>query len=356
MKTDNYKQYLIGTVRLYNNKQKNYVRKMLVEKQIATDGLAQIDVFGNYPTVDVSDLELEEQVVRCLNESSEAVRLFETWEYEKDYRYSAVFTTSDYQMLLQKLDQVRELPENQDESLITVLYDDKAMMPSRRNIDGQTIIKFSFAFSAVHPQTQNELLCKYPVLVVLHEQYELIEIRFDTLKQFFEPNRDFYLSLIRSVVGYFKTSLGVTLDPLDMSFMKDAINDEVMLVAEHMNLVSGGKAVLEVGDNEDCVLPFIGELRSLIQDHRTELESVPSLRDALEQFIYEKSEMSEYPWIELKWNDEIKTRSMRVKFTFNYANSGFGMIQHYQNPVLVGKGRMDRVVKHIGENRSRDRE
>lgn len=66
--------------------------------------------------------------------------------------------------------------------------------------------------------------------------------------------------------------------------------------------------------------------------------------------------MSEYPWIELKWNDEIKTRSMRVKFTFNYANSGFGMIQHYQNPVLVGRGRMDRVVKHIGENRSRDRE
>lgn len=123
MKTDNYKQYLIGTVRLYNNKQKNYVRKMLVEKQIATDGLAQIDVFGNYPTVDVSDLELEEQVVRCLNESSEAVRLFETWEYEKDYRYSAVFTTSDYQMLLQKLDQVRELEND------IIHYSTKGRMP-----------------------------------------------------------------------------------------------------------------------------------------------------------------------------------------------------------------------------------
>ena len=57
----------------------------------------------------------------------------------------------------------------------------------------------------------------------------------------------------------------------------------------------------------------------MILDKQAELEKVPSVREALEQFMYEMEEMSDYPWIEILWeNEEIKTRSNHVKFIFNY--------------------------------------
>ena len=96
--------------------------------------------------------------------------------------------------------------------------------------------------------------------------------------------------------------------------------------------------------------PFIDELKSILAEYRTDFERVPALKDVLEQFVFEKSEMSEYPWIELRWESEIKTRTNRVKFTFNYDNSGYGIIQHYYSPVLIGKERMEDVIAYIGSH------
>lgn len=338
MLLENYKQFLVGTIKLYSDRIKNYIGKMLMEKGIACNGSQQVGMFETFSAVNVGELEIEEQIIRCLSESPEAIRLFEEWEYDKDYRYSSIFTVGCFDQLKKAVLSVPENKDIEDESEYTVANNSIVLLPLRREIDGQSMIKFCFAFSAVHPQSGEELLLKYPVLVVLHKEYELVEIRFGTLKQYFGARQDFYQELIQRITGYFSQNLGIELEPLDMLFMKEATTERVKLVAEHMNMASGGRAVLEVGDNEECVLPFIGELKGLLQEYSVELEKVPAVRDALSEFIFEKSEMSEYPWIELLWVDEIKTRQTRTKFTFNYANSGFGLIQHYHNPVLIGRG------------------
>lgn len=102
------------------------------------------------------------------------------------------------------------------------------------------------------------------------------------------------------------------------------------------------------------LLPFIGELRSLLNDNQAELEKVPDFREALEQFMFEMEEMSDYPWIELLWENEIKTRSNRVKFVFNYMNKSYCLIQYYYSNVLIGMERMNYVIEYIVNHRNDD--
>ena len=52
--------------------------------------------------------------------------------------------------------------------------------------------------------------------------------------------------------------------------------------------------------------------------------------------MFEMEEMSDYPWIELLWENEIKTRSNRVKFVFNYMNKSYCLIQYYYRNLLGG--------------------
>ena len=54
-------------------------------------------------------------------------------------------------------------------------------------------------YSAVDLATGNEFLLKYPILIVLHLNEQIIEFRFDTLRRIFVPERQeqtFYSDLI----------------------------------------------------------------------------------------------------------------------------------------------------------------
>ena len=131
-------------------------------------------------------------------------------------------------------------------------------------------------------------------------------------------------------------------------------DENVKLIAQSMKLPNGGNAQLDVGNNQEYILPFIGELRSLLNDNQAELEKVPDFREALEQFMFEMEEMSDYPWIELLWENEIKTRSNRVKFVFNYMNKSYCLIQYYYSNVLIGMERMNYVIEYIVNHRNDD--
>ena len=85
---------------------------------------------------------------------------------------------------------------------------------------------------------------------------------------------------------------------------------------------------------------------------QNELEKNVKIKDALEQFIYEKEETTDYPWIEVLFLDEegIKTRNNHVKFTFNYMNKDYCLITYYYNDTLITMERMNNVTRFIGEN------
>lgn len=197
MQLSNYKQCLVGTVQLYNSKLKEHIGEMFAKNKISCDGVQQVDMFDARPAVNVTDLKLEEQIARCLTESEKAICLFEDWEYEKDYRYSAVFTADDFETVKHAVEGIPTLEAEQNESERTVGYDAPEPLPVRRELEEQVMLKFCFVFSAVHPQSGEEMLLKYPVLVVLHQKHQLIEMRFDVLKQYFQTQKDFIQNLFR---------------------------------------------------------------------------------------------------------------------------------------------------------------
>jgi len=165
---------------------------------------------------------------------------------------------------------------------------------------------------------------------------------------------DSYTYMIDTVVKYIQDIFQCTLEGLDLNYMIGVTkrNEDVKLIAQYMKFPTGQNAQLEVGNNQEYMLPLIGELQSILLDHKEDLMKVPELKDTLEQFLFEKEEMSDYPWIEVLWENEIKTRSIHVKFVFTYMGKAYGQIQHYYSNVLTGMERMNYVVEYIASNRT----
>ena len=197
------------------------------------------------------------------------------------------------------------------------------------------------------------------MLLVFHKDLKLVEIRFDTVKRLFtggDRDQTIYIRLVDEIIKYVEENYKITLKPIDLDFIVDITkkeeNEDIKLISQYMNLATGGKAKLDVGNNEEYVLPIIGELKNIINDLKEELDKNLKIKDALEQFIFEKEETTDYPWIEVLFlnKEGIKTRNNHVKFTFNYMGKTYSLITYYYNDALIGMERMNDVTRFIGEN------
>ena len=83
MQLSNYKQCLVGTVQLYNSKLKEHIGEMFAKNKISCDGVQQVEMFDARPAVNVTNLQLEEQIARCLTESEKAIRLLKIGNTKK---------------------------------------------------------------------------------------------------------------------------------------------------------------------------------------------------------------------------------------------------------------------------------
>lgn len=346
MNINDYKKYTISTIASYPLKYRHYLRSLFLETGIAQEG-GQISLTSP-ESIDISGFaDINEQLKTCIEADDNSLALFERWEYTKDYKYSALFSIDDFSHLCCEVEE--SIPEFHNDKL--PLFDSLSSPSYLKPDDSIILIKFNLKFEAIHPQTSEELLIRYPVVVALHQKEQILEIRFDSLKRvFMERTESFYADLVQSTIEFFDVTFKIKMIPVDMEFLvKSAQSEtsEVRLIAQTMKMANGSYAQLEVGKNEEYILPFIGELKNLLSEYNLEFDKVPDLKEAFEQFIFEKETTSDYPWIELLWENEIKTRSIHVKFTFNYYQKGYCLLQHYFNNILIGMERMNHVVEFI---------
>jgi len=355
MTFENYVLHLLGTIENYPSKIQKHLLKLFVDEGIAQ--AQQQMSLGSENSIDVTDLELAGQVKKCIKNSTKAIKLFEKWEFEKDYKYSTLLEADNFDETIKKAESISMSDEDTFENTIIT---ESLTAPTRYEYNDLLILKFSLKYSAIHNLSGEEILIKYPVLVVLHKSENLIEFRFDALKRVFlseKREQTVYLDLIRELEMYCETQLECKIKPLDLDFLisQTKKQSDARLMAEYKKLPSGGNAQLEVGKNEEYVLPIIGELKEILKKHVVELEKTPVLKEALDQFIFENDELSDYSWIEVLWENEIKTRNVNVKFIFNYKNSEYCLLQHYYN-VLIGMERMNNVVKFISDHKPPERD
>lgn len=355
METNIYINYIKGTVDAYPIKLKKHLTHIFIDNEIVIKDKSKImqislDEIG---LKNVANLSLSEQVLECLNGNKQAINLFEKWEFVKDYKYSIMLETNDFNALISKIKATKQMQE-QDACF---KYEGTFINPVFFEDEEYKYLKFNLLYSSYDIDEHKELLLKYPFLVVFNMQYQFIEFRFDTIKSMYLNNKHdnyIYRNFINNMIKYFDENFGEELHPIDLSFFRGIANEEredLKLVAQSMRLRNGGQAQLEVGNNEDYLLPFIDELKSLMHDFGDELNNLPDFKRALNDYINEMIEMSDYPWIELVWVNDITTKNNRVKFTFDYMGESYTLMQHMYSPALVGMERMNYVTEYIIKNR-----
>jgi hypothetical protein len=197
------------------------------------------------------------------------------------------------------------------------------------------------------------------MLAVYYPHYNIVEIRVSTISRFLRNDEnDFYNERISEVRRKFEAKFSVNLDalPLDRAVNYIAENDRnVKVSSQKMQLANGGDATLNSSQSSDeIVLPILGELNAIINDNKELFEANEEcqiVRQLLEDFIKDTEETSELPWRSLRWPNEIKRRTIQVKFNFvNLLSTNpndFTLMEHYTN----GRGMegMNYVTRYIIE-------
>ena len=353
MNREDYVSYLMSEVAEYNSRVSNHVLKLFkadANIDIIDDEQLSIE---NYDGIDITkENTLHNKIHKILSKSDRAIEIFESWEFNKDYKYSSVFESD-------RFDELCEAIKNKSENIICEqdsLYEflSKDIIPVIRIEENKIVLKFNFKTDSFNYSNGSEELIKHTVLVVIHKTEKLIEIRFDTIYSPYSRNNNHYFDLIEFIKHYISREYSIDIFPLSLEHIKTDLSNEdsdiIKITCQEMELINGGRAKLDAGKNENYMIPIIGDLKVIISEHQSELEKAPALKAALEEFIYENEEMSDYTSIVITWINQIKTRNISIKIVFKYRNSDYNLIQHYSN-TLIGTERMDHVISYIGEHK-----
>ena len=236
---------------------------------------------------------------------------------------------------------------------------DKLEHPMKLEFDDKLFLLFNKKYEAYHPDDGTNLLLKYPIVVVFDIESNIIEFRFDTIKRIFtgiDRDQNRYYKLVNELLKYIKNNYNIILTPLSLEGIIELASqnnrDDLKLCTQHMNFKNGGKAQLKTGEDGKYIMPFVGELKNLMLEMEDELSKCKIIKEKLENFIKEKEITSEYSLAEIDFLDKngIERKNNRVKFNFNYMNSGFCLISYYYNGLLLGMERMNNVTNFIKEN------
>lgn len=335
-------EYMLGSLDNYTNQVINRLVKNLVTNGVATEKEAE-----QGEKVYIGDKLSKKQGLRhCLSISSLAVQSVEKWEFEKNYKYSFFLTQENFSEK-----KLKKLIENEK----VKLYDDLkgyeplyvvAERPTVRFYEDNLYLKFLIKLKATDTEG-NQSKCRYPIIVIIYSKSDIIEVRFDSMGSMYYRDKFRY---VYETIAWLRNNLETNIKLLDLRdvayFIRENGKDNrVVLAAQDMRMANGGKATVDVGNDDTNVLPFIGELKVLLEEYKEEFDKAPIIKDVLEEFIYNKENLSDFPWIKFRFED----RDIEVKITFDYGKRKISLLQHYQSQLVknVGKERMDYVTSYL---------
>lgn len=360
MTNANYKDVLLQTIS--ETYPKYYQRRII--KQLEHDGLVYYDdqFKMDENAVDLTGIEEDDILKHCVENSDKVIRKIEEAEFTKSYDYSVIFSINNFAKISLDLLQSRGLIiDFKDENFKNdqLIYDKENIIPTQYTIDDNiTIVKFSRLLKGYLPiENNNKREIKYTILAIIYKDINIMELRFEKVRGFLKNNDEyFYIKQIELIKEWFEDNIGCTFEEIDLSPVIEYISrfksEEVYVSAQAMNLKSKKKAVLDTGDNDEDVLPLLGELKELIKVNKElfdKNDDTKEIKELLETFILETENSSDLPWISLTWKNEAKSKATKVKFSFNYMNKGISLLQYYGNKTEME--RMNNVTRYLIENK-----
>jgi len=353
--TEEYKNVLSMTIEETYPK---YLKKQLL-KQLSIKHYVSFNPSLFSESLDLSNVHEDDQLVYSIKNSIKAIEVLEQDELERPYNYSVLFK---YETLIDGI--IENLITNH--SLMNIKSADfkhdilseqlANSIPTYIEYNDEiAIIKFNLKILGhLAIPGENSRTVKYPILLLLHKNINVLEIRLATIKSPFKDKDEyFYANRISEVLSWIESNLLLTYEDIDLvslieKLKKNPENNEVRISAQAMNMQGGKTAVLNTGANEDYILPLLGELNELMSANEQLFLSSPEIKTLLENFIKKTEETSDLPWITLSWLERNQKDITKIKFRFNYSNQNYSLLQYYESNSKMEK--MNYVANYLIES------
>lgn len=290
------------------------------------------------------------------------IDFYEELEFIKLYKYSVPFF---YQLKdeSQRIEEVLEKngfeffkPEEYQPKYIldTTL---KEAMPLVWDNDDILFIKFVLQKSYAQIENFERIDYRYPIIIFIDKKNKFLEIRYDALRYRELFDSEIYSKMVNDCLIWLHEKLNLEIyictHKDTIKIINDKQNADVKMYKQMMEMKSGASAELTASENTDYVLPFIGEIKELIDENEDLFNDAEEVKQLLLQYLNEKEATASYPYIYVKWVKPVETQSYIVKITFDYFGGKYTLLQHITgNCKDLGMGRMNDAIKYLCESGS----
>lgn len=285
---------------------------------------------------------------------------FECWEYIKLYKYSvpAFYHQESKIKDILEASGIKKFDEDKfstDYILRTTIQDAEPMWYER---EGKYFVKFVLQKSYFPGEAYEQIDYRYPIVLYFDESTGIIEIRYDAIKYSNQQTEnDVYANLVSYCFKWIVENLGLEIYCCEHSNTIDIINDKsdssVRMYKQMMDLKSGGAAELKAAEGRDAVLPFVGELRELLDENEELFANASEAKDLLVKYLNDIEATASYPYIYVKWENAVESQSYIVKITFDYLSQKYTLLQHLTGTCDdLGMERMNNAIKYLCESGS----
>lgn len=281
---------------------------------------------------------------------------YEEFEFIKLYKYSVpLFYSVDCDSIKDCLSTVgltRFDPENYKPTFVLNSSISEAA-PVYWEKDGKFFVKFVLQKAYVKPEDGFEQVdYRYAVVVYIDPTNQVLEIRYDSVRYESQTGIDYYERLVSYCIDWLKSKLKMTLYQSEhkniIEAVKNKANSEVVLFKQMMELNSGASAELTTSASVDYVLPFIGELRELIEENSEIFDSAIEAKKLLLKYLEDMETTAEYPYIYIKWVKPVESQSYVVKVMFDYLHHRYSLMQHITGTCKdLRMGRMNEAIEYL---------
>ena len=343
-----------NTMLSHSNNLQRYVCKWLeAEHRITFD--AQISMDDSSDTLFFESKRDFKGIISKTTTNLSFANFYEQFEFKKLYKYSVpfFFEMKDDKTVKEILDEKAiKFFDNEYEADFIIDSSLKEAKPIAY-IEGEKIfLKFTLQKVYVEAETYDTVDYRYPILIYIDTFLKVLEVRYDAIRFGEQIDRDVYSKIINSCVTWVQENLNMDLyvcEHLDaIKVINDKDNPDVRMYKQMMELSSGGSAELTASESADYVLPFIGEIRELIDENEDLFNESEEIKQILLQYLTDKEATASYPYIYVKWVKPVESQSYVVKITFDYFNNKFTLLQHITgNCNDLGMERMNNAIEYL---------
>lgn len=292
--------------------------------------------------------------------TSYCIPFYEYWEFIKLYKYSVPFfyEIPDEKELLELIKSkdivIFDEKQYQSKYIINVTLEDAE--PLCLNENENIFLKFVLQKSFVNQETFDRIDYRYPIVIYFNEKGKYLEIRYDSTK-YNTSNNENYEKIINDCINWLKSELQINLYICDhrnlIEVIKNADDKSVKLYKQMMEMSSGGSAELTAAESSDYVLPFVGEIRELIDENEELFSECSDAKQLILKYLDDKEATANYPYIYVKKIEPVESQSYMYKVIFDYLNHRYTLLQHITGSCKdLGMERMNNVIKYLCESSS----